>query len=184
MSNPNQVGFFIDTTKCVGCKTCVVACKDKNQLEVGRNFRRVYDMENGTYPKPKLWHLSISCNHCDAPACVINCPTTAMHKRPEDGVVLVDHTKCVGCQYCTWACPYEAPQFNPALGMMTKCDTCYDLRAQGGNPVCVDSCPMRAIEFGLISELRAKHGTNADAEGLPSSSRTHPNLVVRYKGRE
>src|SRR3546814_6222972 len=68
--------------------------------------------------------------------------------------------------------------------MMTKCDTCYDLRAQGGNPVCVDSCPMRAIEFGLISELRAKHGTNADAEGLPSSSRTHPNLVVRYKGRE
>src|SRR3546814_8025014 len=107
MSNPNQVGFFIDTTKCVGCKTCVVACKDKNQLEVGRNFRRVYDMENGTYPKPKLWHLSISCNHCDAPACVINCPTTAMHKRPEDGVVLVDHTKCVGCQYCTWACRLE-----------------------------------------------------------------------------
>src|SRR3546814_7188096 len=92
-----------------------VLSSELKQLQVGRNVRRVYDMENGTYPKPKLWHLSSSCNHCDAPACVINCPTTAMHKRPEDGVVLVDHTKCVGCQYCTWACPYEAPQFNPAL---------------------------------------------------------------------
>ena len=97
-------------------------------------------------------------------------------------MVLVDHDKCVGCRYCTWACPYEAPQFDPASGMRTKCDTCLDLREQGGNPMCVDSCPMRAIEFGLISELRKKYGTNADIGGLPNSSIPRPNLVVGTKG--
>ncbi|MEY0435723.1 DMSO/selenate family reductase complex B subunit [Providencia huaxiensis] len=177
-----QVGFYINVATCIGCKTCVVACKDKNDLEVGRNFRRVYDIEVGEYPRPRTWHLSIACNHCDDPQCVSHCPNTAMHKREEDGVVLVDHDKCVGCRYCTWACPYEAPQFDASIGMMTKCDTCIDLREKGGNPMCVDSCPMRAIEFGLISELRKKYGTNADIAGLPSSSITKPNLVVGTKG--
>lgn len=184
MSNPNQVGFYINVSQCIGCKTCVISCKDKNHLEVGRNFRRVYDIESGAYPNPKKWHLSISCNHCDSPACVSHCPTQAMHKRPEDGVVLVDYTKCVGCRYCTWACPYGAPQYNPSIGMMTKCDTCYDLREKGQNPVCMDSCPMRAIEFGLISELRARYGTNANITGLPDSSVTHPNLIVGYHHQE
>lgn len=122
------------------------------------------------YPRPRRWHLSIACNHCDDPQCVSHCPTTAMHKREEDGVVLVDHDKCVGCRYCTWACPYEAPQFDPAIGMMTKCDTCLDLREQGGNPMCVDSCPMRAIEFGLISELRK----NTAPMPISAACQAHP----------
>lgn len=126
-----QVGFYFNAAACIGCKTCVIACKDKNDLEVGRNFRRVYDFEEGTFPKPRRWHLSIACNHCDSPSCVSHCPTKAMHKREEDGVVVVDHTLCVGCRYCTWACPYEAPQFDEASGMMTKCDTCLNLRAKG-----------------------------------------------------
>lgn len=174
-----QVGFFIDTTKCIGCKTCVVACKDTNDLEVGRNFRRVYSFESGTFPNPVLKHLSISCNHCDEPKCIENCPTTAMYKRKEDGVVVVDHDKCVGCKYCEWNCPYGAPQYSEELGKMTKCDTCLDLRAAGEEPACVTSCPMRAIEFGPIDELRKKHGLNADIAGLPSSSITRPNLIIK-----
>lgn len=174
-----QVGFFIDVTKCIGCKTCVIACKDKNDLEVGRNFRRVYSFETGEFPNPRLAHLSISCNHCDKPKCVENCPTTAIYKRKEDGVVLIDHDKCVGCKYCEWNCPYEAPQYSEELGRMTKCDTCIDLREDGEEPVCVTSCPMRAIEFGPIAELRKKHGTNSDIRGLPSSSITKPNLVIK-----
>ncbi|EAR4674257.1 DMSO/selenate family reductase complex B subunit [Escherichia coli O5:H32] len=176
-----QVGFYFNAAACIGCKTCVIACKDKNDLEVGRNFRRVYDFEEGTFPKPRRWHLSIACNHCDSPSCVSHCPTKAMHKREEDGVVVVDHTLCVGCRYCTWACPYEAPQFDEASGMMTKCDTCLNLRAKGENPACVDACPMRALDFGPISELRKKYGNNADIAGLPDSSLTRPNLIVGTK---
>lgn len=176
-----QVGFFIDVTKCIGCKTCVVSCKDKNDLEVGRNFRRVYSFEDGEFPNPSLTHLSISCNHCDEPKCIENCPTTAIYKREEDGVVLIDHDKCVGCKYCEWNCPYGAPQYNEEIGKMTKCDTCIDLREEGEEPACVTSCPMRAIEFGPIDELRRKHGANSDIRGLPSSSITKPNLVIKDK---
>ncbi|MEH7251607.1 DMSO/selenate family reductase complex B subunit [Neobacillus niacini] len=173
-----QMGFYINVAECIGCKTCTVSCKDKNSLEVGRNYRRVYDFEEGSFPKPTLYHLSISCNHCDEPACVQGCPTGGMFKRESDGVVLVDHTKCIGCKYCEWNCPYGAPQYNEELGKMTKCDTCYDLRENGEDPVCVSSCVMRAIEFGPIDELRAKHSANADIRGLPSSSITKPNLVI------
>lgn len=176
-----QVGFYFNAAACIGCKTCVIACKDKNELEVGRNYRRVYAFERGKYPKPMRINLSIACNHCDDPQCVTHCPTQAMHKRERDGVVLVDHDKCVGCRYCTWACPYEAPQYDESTGMMTKCDTCYDIREQGENPACVDSCPMRALDFGPIAELRAKYGSNADMEGLPNSSLTKPNLVITTK---
>lgn len=173
-----QMGFYIDVTKCVGCKTCTVACKDTNDLEVGRNYRRVYDFEEGSFPNVNMFHLSISCNHCTEPGCVQGCPTGAMFKRTEDGVVVVDHNKCVGCRYCEWNCPYGAPQYSEALGKMTKCDTCLDLRQKGENPACVDSCPMRAIEFGPIDELRAKYGSNADANGIPSSLLTKPNLII------
>ena len=176
-----QIGFFIDVTKCIGCKTCVIACKDKNDLEVGRNFRRVYSFEEGTFPKPALSHISLSCNHCDVPTCIPNCPTTAIFKRKEDGVVLIDHDKCVGCRYCEWNCPYGAPQFNAELGKMTKCDTCVDLRLAGGEPVCVSSCPLRAIEFGPIEELREKYGTVSEIKGMPSASITKPNLVIKTK---
>lgn len=176
-----QMGFYFDMKKCIGCKTCVVACKDTNNLDVDRSFRRVYDFEQGTFPKPSVYHLSISCNHCDHPACVKGCPTGAMNKRVKDGVVVVDHDKCVGCRYCEWNCPYGAPQFNEELGMMTKCDTCLDLREKGEDPACVASCPLRALEFGPIDELRKKYGSNADVVGLPSSSITNPNIVIGRK---
>ena len=82
-----QVGFYFNAAACIGCKTCVIACKDKNELEVGRNYRRVYAFERGKYPKPMRINLSIACNHCDDPQCVTHCPTQAMHKRESDGVV-------------------------------------------------------------------------------------------------
>ncbi|PLR84867.1 DMSO/selenate family reductase complex B subunit [Bacillus sp. V33-4] len=173
-----QMGFYINMAICIGCKTCVVACKDKNDLEVGRNYRRVYDFEEGEYPNPAISHLSISCNHCEEPKCVEGCPTGAMYKRAEDGVVLVDHDKCVGCKYCQWNCPYSGPQYNEELGKMTKCDTCIDLREKGEEPACVTSCPMRAIEFGPIEELRKKYGDVNEVKGMPSASITKPNIVL------
>ena len=109
-----QYGFFYDNTRCTGCKTCVMACKDyyDSPLDIAR--RKVYDIEggqwkgeqNGAYETDSfLYHLSIGCQHCDNPACVDACPTTAMHKDPKDGIVKVDTTKCMGCGYCVMAWP-------------------------------------------------------------------------------
>lgn len=182
-----QYGFYIDQSRCVGCKACTVACKDRNSNPIGVNYRRVYAFEEGGFKKDKngsytnnvrSYYVSLSCNHCDEPGCVKGCPTGAMYKRKEDGVVLIDHDKCVGCKYCEWNCPYGAPQFNEEIGMMTKCDTCLELREAGEEPTCVGSCIMRAIEFGPIDELRAKYGTNADIKGIPGSDITKPNLVI------
>jgi anaerobic dimethyl sulfoxide reductase subunit B len=181
-----QYGFYFDSSSCMGCKACQVACKDKNDLPVGMNWRRVLQYGNGGWvPQGKfyvptstfVYSLSMACNHCENPACVNVCPTTAMSKRA-DGIVLVNQDLCIGCRYCEWACPYSAPQFNEAKGVMTKCNFCEDLLAQGQNPACVDACPMRAIEFGEITELRAKHGTMSEIEPLPAASVTKPNLVV------
>jgi len=176
-----QMGFYFNVAECVGCKTCTIACKDKNDLEVGRNFRRVYDYIEGTYPKPTIYHVSLSCNHCSSATCLKGCPTGALYKTSEEGIVLIDHDKCVGCRYCEWNCPYGAPQYSEELGKMTKCDTCIDLRKNGEDPVCVSSCIMRAIEFGPIDELRAKYGSNANIKGIPNSAITSPNLVLTVK---
>ncbi|EIT7126721.1 dimethylsulfoxide reductase subunit B [Vibrio parahaemolyticus] len=182
-----QLGFFIDSSICSGCKACQVACKDKNQLEVGRRFRRVYEVAGGEFIETPngafkndvyAYTLSISCNHCDDPVCVKNCPTQAMHKRAGDGIVRVDTDRCVGCGYCSWSCPYGAPQMNIEAGQMSKCDMCIDRLAEGKQPVCVESCPLHAIKFGKIRDLRAKYGNVNEVRGMPSANITNPNIVI------
>ena len=97
----------------------------------------------------------------------------------------VDTDKCVGCGYCAWSCPYGAPQLNEQTGQMSKCDFCVDLRAKGEQPVCVATCPLEAIKFGPIDELRAKYGAVCDVKGLPDSSITKPNTVIKaHQGAE
>jgi anaerobic dimethyl sulfoxide reductase subunit B (iron-sulfur subunit) len=184
-----QLGFYFDASACNGCKACQIACKDKNNLAVGINWRRVYQYGGGNWlPHPTrsdlvaanniyAYSVSVACMHCENPACVNVCPTGAMSKRA-DGVVLVNPDQCVGCRYCEWACPYGAPQFNEAKGVMTKCTFCEDLLAQGENPACVASCPARALEFGELSELRAKYGTANAIEPLPQANLTSPSVVV------
>jgi anaerobic dimethyl sulfoxide reductase subunit B (iron-sulfur subunit) len=181
-----QLGFYVNQQFCMGCKTCVIACKDKNDSEVGVNYRRVTEHCSGGFaqvgsgfaPNVSAYWLSLSCNHCDNPKCVQNCPSGAMHKNPADGTVSVDQAVCIGCKYCTWSCPYGAPQFSEQKGKVQKCDLCADYRAQGKNPACVDACPMRAIEFGPIDELKKKHpDAVAWVPGLPDAGITHPNTI-------
>ncbi|BAS26236.1 DMSO/selenate family reductase complex B subunit [Limnochorda pilosa] len=175
-----QLGFYVDMTACIGCRTCQVACKDKNNLDVGALYRRVYTFEGGTYPRPWVYHLSMGCNHCEEPRCVENCPTGALTKRP-DGLVVLDKDACIGCRYCVWSCPYGAPQYIEAEGRVGKCDGCADLVDQGLNPACVDACPMRAIEFGDVDELRRKHGGTDRVKGMPDPALTHPAVTVKPK---
>lgn len=176
-----QYGFFIDSSRCTGCKTCELACKDFKDLGPEVSFRRIYEYAGGDWQEDNgVWHqnvfayyLSISCNHCDDPACTKVCPSGAMHKR-EDGFVVVDEDVCIGCRYCHMACPYGAPQYNAEKGHMTKCDGCYSRVAEGKQPICVESCPLRALEFGPIEELRQKHGTLAAVAPLPRAHFTNP----------
>ena len=182
----SQVGFYFNQSICSGCNACLVACKDKNDLLPGIQYRRVYEFTEGGFvqqgdayvPSVRSCYASISCNHCTEPKCVAGCPTGAMHKREEDGVVVVDHGRCVGCKYCTWNCPYGAPQYNEELGKMTKCDTCLDLREKGERPACVAACPISALDFGDIEELRKKYGNIATFDKFPSDKITKPNLVI------
>ncbi|PSU35855.1 DMSO/selenate family reductase complex B subunit [Photobacterium lutimaris] len=182
-----QYGFYIDSSKCTGCKTCQLSCKDNKDTDIGVNYRRVYEYTGGNWIKEGetfrqdvfSYYLSIACNHCDEPACANVCPSGAMHKREEDGLVVVNEDVCIGCQYCSMACPYGAPQYNADKGHMTKCDGCYERVGQGLEPICVSSCPLRALEFGPIDELRKKYGTNADVAPLPSSLKTKPNIVIK-----
>lgn len=176
-----QLGFHYDMSTCIGCRVCQIACKDKNNLKVGVLYRKVYDMESGVYPTPRIDHLSLGCNHCADPKCTKNCPTGALHKRPEDGIVLHDKEKCIGCKLCLWSCPYGVPQYKEDEGKAGKCDLCADLLAAGEKPACVTACVMRALEVGDIEELRKKYGNTASVKGLPDAAITHPSLCITTK---
>ena len=180
-----MLGFYFDQTACNGCKACQIACKDKHDLPEGGVWRRVVEYTGGTWstsgqthtPNVFAYYTSISCNHCDNAVCMQVCPTTAMTRR-EDGTVFVDQDKCVGCRYCEWACPYSAPQFNPETKHMSKCDLCADYRETGQPPACVAACPTRALDWGDVDELRAKHGNENGIAPLPDPTVTRPNLVI------
>lgn len=176
-----SLGFFVDLQRCIGCRTCQVACKDRRNLQTaGPRPRRVDSFECGAYPDVDLFHLVLSCNHCERPACVAGCPTAALHKAG-DGTVQYDADRCVVCRNCMTVCPYGAPQHDEEANLIAKCDACKALRDDGRNPVCVDACPMRAIEFGDVDELRVAHGDGLVSElpVLPSADMTRPNLLLR-----
>ena len=183
-----QKGFYIDLTRCAGCRTCSVACADLNNTPVGLNLRRVIEFEGGSWKKSAegTWHqdvfayyVSIGCNECADPACVKVCPTKAHFKRAEDGLVVIDREKCIGCGMCARACPYGVPQLDAKRGKMLKCDGCVARTSRGMMPVCVESCPERALEFGDIEELRRKHGLVDSVAPLPDAGITRPSIVIK-----
>ena len=178
------LGFYFDMTSCIGCKACQMSCKDKNDLDLGTLYRNVKGYEVGSFPMPGLFYLSNTCNHCENPACVAICPTGAMYKT-EDGVVLHDDDMCIGCQACANACPYMVPKYNAEKNIVNKCDSCAGIRANGGQPQCVASCVMRALEFGDMDELKAKHPDAVSIAELPimpaDAAATGPNTIVSAK---
>ncbi|RPJ18264.1 MAG: dimethylsulfoxide reductase subunit B, partial [Chloroflexi bacterium] len=191
-----QYAFFFDASFCSGCKACQAACKDKNDLPVGVLWRRVVEVSGGTWQQNGgawnntvfAYNLSIACNHCVHPKCAGICPTGAYVIR-EDGIVLLDTTKCMGCGYCAWACPYAAPQYNADAGCMTKCDFCFDYLEQGLPPACVAACPMRVLDYGAAATTHALAANKlalwdtppeAHPYPLPNNSHTQPRLAIKH----
>lgn len=182
-----QYAFYFDSTRCTGCRTCEMACKDYKDSSEGIHFRKVYDYEGGACELDAdgictssafAYHVSLGCQHCNDPACVQVCPTGAMHKDAETGLVSVDAGKCIGCGYCAMACPYNVPTVDRTLGHSVKCDGCAERVAEGKNPMCVDACPLRALEFGLLEGISGM-GDIADIAPLPPAHYTGPNLYIK-----
>jgi len=185
-----QKGFYFDQTRCTGCQACAVACKDWHDTPAGPSrWIRITSKEEGQFPHPTVSFLFHYCYHCADPACLAACPHDAISKREEDGIVLVSAESCVGkeaCGLCLEACPYRAPQFRatpgaPPGGSMEKCDLCLDRWDAGKRPICVDSCPARALDAGLLEDLAKEYRTTPGADGFTHSARLGPSIIFRPK---
>lgn len=163
-----QYRFHFDMTKCIGCRCCVVACNEQNGNPAHLNWRRVGELEGGIYPAAQRWHLSMGCNHCLEPSCLIGCPVEAYTKDSATGIVDHDPDQCIGCQYCTWNCSYGVPQFNAERGVVGKCDMCHKRLNAGGEPACVNACPEGAITIEIVDQAEWRQDYSAaNSPGMP-----------------
>lgn len=182
-----QIGFYFDQTRCTGCNSCRVACKDWNDIPAGpENWMQVGYMEQGICPDVQVSYMVNTCWHCIDPVCMPVCPADAIYKRTEDGIVLVNTNECIGkadCgSKCLKACPYSAPQFGKEdNAKMGKCNFCIDRVEQGKVPDCVEACPTRALDAGSLEELESKYGMSRTALGFKYSKRTKPSVVLKGK---
>lgn len=150
---PTRYTLLIDLDKCTGCQACSVACKMENNVDLGVFLNRVARMGPvGEFPdKLEMFFFPNQCMHCEIPTCVEVCPTKATYQT-DTGVVLVDKDLCFGCQYCVWACPYDARTLNPKTKMVEKCTLCIHLLEKGEQPMCVYTCTTQARCAGDIND--------------------------------
>ena len=149
--------FIFDTNKCVGCMACVVACTIENGTQTPLNWRTVKSHNYIKHPSLPVFHFSLACNHCDDAPCMTNCPALAYSRDTETGAIIHNAEACIGCTYCTWACPYDAPKFNEQTKIVEKCNFCIDRISNNQKPACVAACPVAALEFGTNQEVDLKN---------------------------
>jgi DMSO reductase iron-sulfur subunit len=172
-----QHAFHFTADNCIGCHACESACSEKNDLPPHLSFRSVGYVEGGTFPSYTRMNISMACNHCDDPVCLKGCPTRAYTKHPEYGAVLQDPDICFGCGYCTWVCPYNAPQLDPVAGQVEKCNMCVDRLEVGLKPACVSACLGNALNFGVVENTPDnREQIEIRIPGFPDPEITHPNI--------
>ncbi|MDD2196466.1 MAG: 4Fe-4S binding protein [Bacteroidales bacterium] len=149
-------GFIFDYSKCVGCHACLVACYNENQTVPPISWRTVNHFNKEKLPLLGFIHQSIACNHCIEAPCLKSCPSGAYSKDTITGAIIHDADKCIGCKYCTWACPFDAPKYNEAKGIIEKCNFCNSRLKEGKEPACTTNCPTGALSFGRVDTDKPK----------------------------
>jgi Fe-S-cluster-containing dehydrogenase component len=131
----------------VGCHACVVACMNENGFQTNNQWRNIHKSNSNHYPDLPLFYLSLACNHCDDAPCLKNCPAQAYSRNEKTGAIIHHPEKCIGCKYCTWACPYDAPKYNHDIGIIEKCTFCNHRIEEDLKPACANLCPTGALDF-------------------------------------
>lgn len=148
--------IVVDLDKCIGCESCVAACMQENNLVPGIFYDKVVQRGPfGEFPNLESYYLPVKCQHCENPPCVAVCPTTASYKN-DNGLVLIDHNKCIGCQYCVMACPYGVRTFNKVQKVIEKCTMCSQRIDKGEKPACATICPVHARIFGDLDDPQSE----------------------------
>lgn len=150
-----QYMVFVDTDRCLGCRTCETSCKQENDVPIGPQWIKLIEVERVENGRIKTLVVPALCAHCGDPYCASVCPTSAIQKDNQTGIVTVNQEKCIGCRMCLVVCPYGAPQFGKD-GHMQKCVLCKDCVATGDKPACARGCPAEAMYFGTIEEISKK----------------------------
>jgi formate dehydrogenase iron-sulfur subunit len=176
MAKIKQHAYLYDATRCIDCRACMIACSVENNVPMDDTYIWVTGSRVlGEYPNLKRATMPYHCMHCLAPDCVSACPVGAWYKR-EDGPVLYEQEKCIGCRYCMNACPFSVPTFDWDKGLldgalMHKCTMCVQRLEVGEEPACVHTCPTGALKFGEREELVAEAHARIDA---------HPNRYIDH----
>lgn len=146
--------LVINLDRCTGCDSCVVSCKLEHSLPLGIFYNRVVQIgPTGVYPNIERYNLPVQCQQCTHARCVEVCPTGASYRNSVNGTVQIDPSKCIGCQYCLYACPYGVRSFDKEMGVARKCTLCQHLTADGvSKPACVHNCPGGARFFGDLED--------------------------------
>jgi tetrathionate reductase subunit B len=151
-----RYGLYIDVMRCIGCYTCVVACKNWNQIDAGYDGSRIslMDLNEGEYPNISRTILPILCMQCENAPCIAECPVEGAIYRREDGIVIIDKDKCTGCKDkpCIPACPYGVLYYREDEDAVDKCDFCVERIDSGLVPYCVAACPTEAMIFGDLDD--------------------------------
>jgi Fe-S-cluster-containing dehydrogenase component/DMSO reductase anchor subunit len=176
-----QYAFDVDLDACTGCKACVAGCHSLNGLDDGEAWRTVGLLHGGSPEAPALETITSACHHCLEPACMIGCPVKAYEKDPVTGIVKHLDDQCIGCQYCLFMCPYDAPKYDRKRGIVRKCDMCSDRLAHDEAPACAQACPNQAIRITVVAEAQAIETAQASAfvPGAASPEATLPTTIYR-----
>jgi Fe-S-cluster-containing dehydrogenase component len=145
----SELAFFIDYSRCIGCKSCVQACEEcDTHRGVSMIQLETIDRHGSVQTAPQV------CMHCEDPICAEVCPADAI-KKTDDGVVQSSlKPRCIGCSNCVLSCPFGVPKYLVSIDQMMKCDLCYDRTSVGKKPMCATVCPSQALTFTTLDEIR------------------------------